>query len=492
MPETEGHLNETVGQVLSVLSRRRWWIAGTACGVALATIGVSLLIPNRYTAEATLTVVQQQVSARFVEPGTTAPASEVIQAMTREILSRARLIGIINELGLYSDLRQHATIDAVAERMRYDVAIEPLDQVGHDYDAFKVSFTARDPYLAQAVTSRLASLFIEENIKTRGDRATKTTSFLAEQLETARKKLAEQEQRLQAFTMNNISELPGQQTAGLSRTMDLRIELQNATANLSRAQQQRSAYEATIRGTLAGLESEKTALLVRYTPRHSEVIKKDQEIGRWEELLEHWKTGAASRTTSDSPSIAALGNQIDANAAEIEKLSREQQSLSVQVEQYQNRINMAPIREQQLADIKQAYEMYKQQYEDLQSKQLQSQLARNLEDRQEGQQFRLMDPPVLPLVPTSPKRVKICLGGLGGGLFLGLALAFFMDTRDHCFHLEKELSQTFRVPLVLGIPLLLTPQEERQRSWKRLFEWVAVGTMAAGVLMAELYIYRFG
>ncbi len=494
MPEAENHIhiNDTIAQIVGALSRRRWWIAVTACGIALATIGVSLLIPNRYTAEATLTVVQQQVSARFVEPGNTAPPADVIQAMTREILSRTRLIGIIHELDLYPDLRQRAPIEAVAERMRADVTVEPLDQVGHDYDAFKVSFTAGSPYLAQAVTNRLASLFIEENIKTRGDRATKTTSFLSEQLETARKKLAEQEQRLQAFTMHNLSDLPEQQTASLAHMMDLRIELQNTMASLSRAQQQRSAFEAAIRGTLGGLESDKAALLVRYTPRHAEVIKKEQEIARWQELLEHWKTGGPTATASDTPSIAALRNQIDSNAAELEKLQREQQSLSLQVEQNQNRINVAPVREQQLADIKQEYEMYKQQYEDLQSKQLQSQLASTLEDRREGQQFRLTDPPALPLVPASPKRVKICLGGLAAGLFLGLVLAFFIDARDHCFHLEKELSQAFKVPLVLGIPLLLTSQEERRRTWKSAFEWAVVTTMAAGVLAAELYIYRRG
>jgi succinoglycan biosynthesis transport protein ExoP len=496
VPEADSNLNDTINFALSFVVRRRWWISLTASSVALATIVVALGLPNRYTSQATLVVVQQQVSQRFVEPGTSTTAADAIQAMTRELLSRGQLLRIIEDFGLYSDMRQHQTPEVLAERMRNDIVIDPLDQIGRsDFGAFRITFTAASPHLAQAITGRLTSLFIETNLKSRGDSAARTTSFLSEQLEAARKKLAEQEQRLQDFKMHNSGELPEQQQATLGALTGLQIQLQSTTAGLSRAQQQRKSLEASvgaaIRGSLAGLQSERAALLIRYTPLHSEVIKKDQEIARWQDFLEHWRTGGQLTTTLlDNPAIASLRSQVDANAAEIEQLSKDQQTLTAQIEQSQKRLNIAPIREQQLAGMLREYELYKSEYEDLQNKRLQSQLTTNLEEKQEGQQFRLVDPPTVPVVPSSPARVKICLGGLAGGLFLGLALAFLIDTRNHCFHLEKELSQSFKLPLVVGIPLLLTPAEERARTWKRAFEWLAATSMAVGVFAAELYIYR--
>jgi capsular polysaccharide biosynthesis protein len=137
----------------------------------------------------------------------------------------------------------------------------------------------------------------------------------------------------------------------------------------------------------------------------------------------------------------------------------------------------------------------KQDYADLLSKKMQSELAGNLEKRQEGQQFRLVDRPSLPTVPSSPNRVKISLGGAAGGVCLGLALAFLIDIRDRSFHSEEDLTQRFALPLVLGVPLMLTASEERARTWKRAFEWM-VGSGLALTLFAvefyEFYIYRNG
>jgi polysaccharide chain length determinant protein (PEP-CTERM system associated) len=496
MPESDTNLNDTINFILSFVVRRRWWISGIATTVAMATILVVLTLPNQYTSQATLQVVQQQVSQRFVEPGTNTSAADAIQSLSRELLSHAQLLKIIQDFDLYSDIRQRATLDEIAEGMRNNITVEPLDQIGRsdNYGAFRITFTANSPRLAQTVTGRLTSLFIETNSKTRGDSALRTTSFLSEQLEAARKKLAEQEQRLQDFKMRNAGELPEQQPATLGALTSLQIQLQSTNAGLSRAQQQRktleSSVETTIRGYVAGLQSEKAALLTKYTPRHSDVIKKDQEIARWQDLLDHWKAETRLTSTLDSPALASLRSQLDANAAEIEQLSKEQQAMSAQIEQSQQRLNIAPVREQQMAGMLRDYEEYKSQYEDLQNKQLKSQLTTNLEEKQEGQQFRLVDPPTLPLTPSKPPRVKICLGGLAGGLLLGLALAFLVETKNRSFHFEKELSAAFKVPLVLGIPLLLTPSEERIRSGKRAFEWLVISIISVSVLAAEYYIYR--
>ncbi len=131
--------------------------------------------------------------------------------------------------------------------------MEPLDASATE---FKVSFTADDPRLAQQVTSRLTSLFIEENLKMRGNRAESTSSFLRpSRVEAAGRKLAEQEQRLQEFKKTNLGELPEQQATNLGVLSDLRGQLQLTRSSLDRAQQQRELIETSLADNLARLKA---------------------------------------------------------------------------------------------------------------------------------------------------------------------------------------------------------------------------------------------
>lgn len=391
------------------------------------------------------------------------------------------------------------SLERLAEQMQNDVVIEPLDDVGRgDFRSFKITFTAATPQLAQATTSRLASLFIEENLKTRGDQAARTTNFLTAEVEGARRKLAEQEQRLQDFKMHNLNELPEQQQANFAVLTDRRIQLQSTMASLSRTQQQHAMLESQVSGNLAILQSERSNLLARFTPKHAEVIKKDREIARMQALLQRVKVGSPGTADpivqglADDPTIAQWVSQADSLATESERLSHEEQRFQAEIAAYQNRVNLTPVREQQLAGILRDYDLYKKDYTELLGKQLQSQQTVSLEERQEGQQFRLVDPPTLPVSPSSPKRLKICLGGAGAGLFLGLALAFLVDNKKPTFHVEREISRSFTLPLVVALPLLPTPAEERSRTWTRAFETVVASVMILVVFAAEFYIYRHG
>jgi capsular polysaccharide biosynthesis protein len=176
----------------------------------------------------------------------------------------------------------------------------------------------------------------------------------------------------------------------------------------------------------------------------------------------------------------------------MDNLSKEETQLKASLAQYQNRLNLTPVREQQLTGLLRDYDLQKQNYADLVNKELQSQLATNLEKDQGGRQFRLVDPPSLPVVPSSPKRLKINLGGAAGGVFLGLALAFLKAMRDRSFHTEKQVSQRFGLPLVVGVPMLLTPSEKRSRTWRASFEWLAGSVLVFAVCAVEFYSYRRG
>jgi polysaccharide chain length determinant protein (PEP-CTERM system associated) len=409
MDDIEDSSGLDIEHIITVLMTWRWWILITAVFIPLGTIAVVLQLPDRYESEATLLVVQQQISQRYVDPANTMSTADSVDAMTRTVLSRARLLGIIDASGLYKNERKRLTPERLVQRMRKDVTVEPLDQIGRDLNSFKVVFTADNPQLAQEVTGRLASLFIEENLKTRETQAITTTKFLTEQLEEARKRLAQQEQRLRDFKVSNLGELPEQAQSNLGTLTDLRIQLQNTASNLSRNQQQRISLESMLSGNLARLQSDRIALRSHFTPRHPEVLKKDQEIEGAQTLLArlNGNTTLDSYRLPDDPMFAQLKGQVEANLADSENLSKEHQRLRADIAQYQNRLQLTPVREQQLSGILRDHDLYRQDYADLLKNQLRSQLTTTLEEQQEGRRFRLVDPPTLPTVPTSPNRRKI-------------------------------------------------------------------------------------
>jgi succinoglycan biosynthesis transport protein ExoP len=498
MPEAAGDSNQTLERVLHLVTRRRWWIIVPAVFVALGTVGVVLVLPDRYSSEASLVVVQQQIPQAVVTPLTTTAVADEVDAMTREILSRNRLLGVINEFNLYGEEKKKSTPQALAARMRKDVEIEPIDmKSGGNFTAFKITFSAKSAQLAQQVTSRLTSLFIEENLKTRGDQVTRTADFLSEQIEAAKQRLTEQEQLLADFKKNNLGELPEQQTSNFGALTDLRIQLANVSASQRRAQDQRTSIESLIAGNVARLESERATLLNRLTPRHPEVLKRDPAIARMKRLLERVRTGGspesdASDLSAEDSSVIQLKNQVDANTHELENLSRDEERLKTEIARYQQHVNVAPLREQELTSILRNYELFKQNYADLVSKQLRSQQSADLEERQEGQRFRLVDPPTLPAAPSSPKRFLIGLGGVAGGIAIGLALAFLVNLKDQSYYSDKQVKQHFPIPLIVAVPVLHTVTEERRRNRKRAFEWVAAVAMTLVVCAAELYVFRHG
>lgn len=498
----EPTIQETIQNIQGMVIRQRWLILVTAFFTILLAVGVVLILPDQYTSEAFLAVAQPQISERYVDPTESLVSADAMTALEREILSRARLLGIINTFGLYANERQHLPPEGVVDVMRKHVKVVPIARAFSsqgELSALRVSFTAGDPQVARNVTGRLASLFIEETLKTQGAQAATTTKFLTEELEAAKGRLDQQEQRLRDFKVSNLGELPEQQQANLATLTELRIQLQSTMANASRVQQQRIYLESVINGHLARLQSERTNLLTRYTLRHPEVVKKDQEIERMQALADQLRTEAPGAdgihplVSPDDAALVQLKGQVDSNVAEGRQNASEEQRLRSEIARYQGKLKLTPIREQQLAGIVRDYEMFKQDYTTLLSKQLRSQLTVNLEEQQGSQHFRLVDPPTLPTKPSSPQRMKICLGAVGAGLAFGVALALLSDMRDRSFHTERALRHHLADSmLVVAFPLLITPAEARRQKWTSTLEWIAGSAMLLVVCMAEFYIYRHG
>jgi protein tyrosine kinase modulator len=498
--EREGNLADTLTWAANILISHRWWILTPFCVFTLVGVAFVLRLPDLYTSEATLAVVQQQIPERYVDPAIAVGAADAVNAISQQILSRSRLLSIIDTFKLYADKRSAlAPRERLAERLRRDILVEPLVSFAGraDFNAFTVSFTANTPRLAQQVTNRLASLFIEENVKRREGQAVLTTKFLADQLHVAKERLAEQERRLREFKIKNTGSLPEQEQSILGTLTDLRIQLQNTMANLTRAEQQRQSLESAVNTILLRTQSERTALLQRYTSRHPEVLKKDEQIESIGTVVARLRGGSPGADRSQSalstdPTLSQLKSQVDMNALEIGNLSREEDRLRAEINRYQARLKLTPVREQELGVLLRDYELFRQDYTDLLGKQLKAQLTASAEEEQGGQHLRLIDPPTFPSLPSGPKRLKISLGAAAAGLALGIGLALLRTLLDRSFHTEKELRELFPLPIVLGLPQLRTASEERALGRTHMIEWVAGTILVMIALAAEVYVFRLG
>ncbi|MHB8524833.1 MAG: Wzz/FepE/Etk N-terminal domain-containing protein [Candidatus Acidiferrales bacterium] len=533
MTQPTEDLAQTLERVYEIAVRRRWWFVLTACIVAIGAIAVSFVLPNRYKSEATILVEQQQVPERYVVPNSTTNLNQVLQAMTQDVLSRTRLLKIISDYGLYQDQRKRLGPEQLVELMRTDIEIkslEPQDEGAKGADAFKISYIGRTPEAALQVTNRLTSLFINEDLKTQQQRDVNTTNFLQAQLATAQADLDKKEERLRDFKMANLGELPEQQQGNLQILDGLQMQLQNTNAALARANEQHAYLQSllaqyrnltvatgvapgalnaspveTVQAELTHLRSERATLLGSYSAEYPDVKKIDSEIAENEALLTRLEKsrptpqGSASSssttrstfTTTDS-TVAQLNSQLKQNQLEITNDSAQAKQIQEQVDEYQHRLNLTPVREQQLTDILRGYDLAKKNYDDLYSKKTQSALATDLQQDQQGEQFRLIDPPNLPSKPFTPNRLKIALGGVAGGLALGVGLAFLMEVKDASLHSEKELRARFVLPIVMGVPLFITAREKRMRSIKSVMQWCAGAILLLAVLAAEYYVYRRG
>jgi polysaccharide chain length determinant protein (PEP-CTERM system associated) len=532
LPEQDENLNVTLDRFLRIAIRRRWWVLLSATVIALAAALISFLLPKHYVSEATILVESQQVPERYVTANTTTDLGEVLVVMTDAILSRTQLLQIIDEVGLYRTERKRLVPEQLVALMRTNISIVPM-QKGPEpkgLNAFKISFTGDDPHSAQAVTKRLTTLFINENNESREEQSTGTTKFLADEVATAEADLRQQDIRVRDFKMTYLGQLPEQQAGNLAILSGFHQQLQNTDAALGRAREQQVYFQSllsqykdlaaagvtvsgpqtaspteTIKAELVRLQNQKADLLSRYTDKYPDVVKTEEQIRETEALLAAAsevpepandgnvkKTTKPAKPTERDSAMAQLNSQLQANSIEIANDLANEKQIQSQIEEYQRRLNLTPVREQQLNDLLRGYDEAKKHYDELMAKKTESELATSLIRRQQGGRFRIIDQPSFPLKATSPDRGKISLAGLAAGIVVGLALAFFVEARKHAFRDERDLRRLFAFPLMLGVPLLLSKVEVRRRSRVAALEWFGGVVLCLLIGATEFYVYWRG
>jgi len=492
-----------------VIIRRRWWLLGPLFAIGLLGLVVGHLWPPLYRSEALILVEQQQVPQQYVTPNVVANLQDRLESMTQQILSRTRLQRLIEQFNLYRKERTHMTLDEVIDKMRQYIHLELVQAPGRpgSLTAFRLSFEGESPQTAQRVTNELTALFIEENLQARAQQSAGTTSFLENQLEEARQNLSQQERQLREFKARSLGELPEQSQANLEILGVLQSQLHASSNELGRAKQQKtyleslqSLHQAPQAQSQSGqsgsapaqapagrkvreLRRELVELEAKYTPQHPDVVRLREEIAR----LESPSASSDRQQASDDAALAESGgaetqnsieveSRLKAVAVEIQDRTQEIDDLRKQIAAYQSHLNSTPLREQQLAELTRNYDNSHDYYQSLFQKKLQSELATNLEKRQQGEQFRLIDPPTLPQKPAEPNRTQITLVGWLLGLFAGVGLMALREVTDESLRSQEELFALSKLPLLASLPVLHSPAVQQRERWHRVLEAATITT----------------
>src|SRR6202522_1153980 len=225
-------------QYVDVIRRRHMYFLIPFFLGWLVVWSASWILPSRYKSGTLILVEQPSMPKDYVTPNVTDDLQERMQSITQQILSRTRLLHIIDQFNLYAGPRSNGSPDAKVDRMRKDIGIDLVRDEHNQITAFNVSYTSRDPRMAQTVTSELTNLFINENVEESTNQAKDNTKFLEGQLETARKTLSEQEEKVREFKAQHVGEMPGQLASNLQILSGLQSQLQNEDDALNTARQQ--------------------------------------------------------------------------------------------------------------------------------------------------------------------------------------------------------------------------------------------------------------
>lgn len=518
-----------IGRYLDITRRRYIYFLVPLFVGWLLVWGSCWFLQPRYKSSTLILVEQPTMPRNYVTPNVNDDLQDRLQSISQQIFSRTRLLLIIDKLHLYADKHGRMTPDGKVAAMRKD--IDPIDLVRDPSNgaisAFRISYSAPDPRIAQEVTSELTNLFIDENTRVREQESVDTTQFIRGQLDSARASLADQEAKVRAFQSMHEGELPTQQASNLQILSGLQAQLQNEQDALNTAKQQRVYSQSLIdqyrstQGTprtaagaptglaaidqqLETLRTKLADLSTKYTERYPAVQQVKDEIAKTEkqreQLIANLKNRVDDKTkTENSPQtdgdpaqnaiILQLQSQLKADDIEIANREQSILSLKARINDYQGRLSAEPGVEQQLADLTRGYDQSKANFDDLLKKENDSQMATSMEQMQEGERFTMLDPPSLPIKPDFPNRLKMCGAGLGVGLLLGIAVVAGVEFFDDRIYSEKEIQAILPVGVISEIPEIVTPADVRGGKIKMVLGWMFAAVVILSILVGTAISY---
>jgi polysaccharide chain length determinant protein (PEP-CTERM system associated) len=539
---------------IDMLRRYRSWIIGPMfAGLVLAVV-VAFMWPDTYISQAVMRITPQQVPENLIPSVLNTQMAERLNAMQQEILSRTSLQELIQRpsLDLYKRERQRLPLEDIIQDMRNRyIKIQMMETPSSGGErrfasAFLIQFSYTDRYKAQAVVRELVTKFTEQNVTVQRNQATLTTSFLADELKTAKENLDRLDAEILKFKSENQGRLPEQLPANIQSLQGLRMELNQINEAINRDNQEKMFQEST----LQSLKNQTSFISnnLEDTVGNQTTAVKNERLIRLNQAIQEGKSnlaGLKQTFTEDYPDIktmqarlaalekerddlekqeieraatapaepatrrvtnpqmqkslqdvqsqtAATQVRIQAATMDIEERTRQRSELEKQIVGIQSRIEMSPPLEQRYAALLRDYDLAKQNYSEMVKRQEASNTAQNLEEHKAGQNLEVLDPASLPEAPAEPNRLAIAGIGTMLGLVAGILLAGGREVKNTSLKNLKDVRAYTNLPVLSSIPLLenaLLVRRKRRLFWLAWSSAIIIGSIA---MSGSAYYYYFG
>jgi succinoglycan biosynthesis transport protein ExoP len=494
----------TLEDYLEIIRRRVPWLAIPFTLVLLASVLYAINMPSIYRSTGTVLVESQQVPEEFIRSTVTSLANERLRSIEQRVMTRERLLSIYDRFGLLFDSASDLSDSDKLKQIRDNVNIEYVagDHVGGGRGgtvAFRVSYDDRDPVLAQKVADQLITYFLSENVRSRTERAAETTEFLAQESRRLKGQLDAIEQQIVEIKQENKDALPEHRlmlTGMLERTQS---DLQDTDREIASTRQEKRILQvernAAMSGTnlltstndgvstpaaqLAAYELELAELRARFKDSHPDVIDLLRRIQETRRTVEE-RSEQNGELTSD-PTVARIDLQIAASDQRIASLQNERQQLQTRVRELEANVIAIPQVEQALNSLEREKNNALLAYEEVRAKEMEAQLAENLEEGQKAERFTLLEPPVVPDVPYEPNRKKLVAFGFILAVAAGGGALLLVESLDGSIRGGAAVARVFNQPPLVAIPLLVTERDVSRR--KQLIRLVIVAAVVILVAM---------
>ena len=476
--------------IIEIVLRRRWFIIIPFCLSIIAGIYLSFTLPKIYRASTLILVQAQRVPTNYVRSIISAGIESRINMISQQIMSRTNLENIIDQFKLFSEPKHEKMyLEDKIEDIRKRISVNIRSRRGAD--AFAISFEDTNPERVMRVTNTLATYFIDENLKVREAQAIGTTDFLDDELNNIKTQLEELEEALRVYRKRFMGELPEQLETNLrilDRQQEQLIEKQKNLRNvknmliafekqMSELQNDYSMFSTdglvefeTEGSTSVDQLGERLSMLkTRYTDKHPDVKRLKRMIAELEDQIDQELSESEEEVFSGNNYQELQIAQRDEITKEIKTLEADISKIQEQITIYQKRVENTPKREQELLSLKRDYANIKGTYDSLLKRKLEAAISVNMEKKQKGEQFRVIDPGRLPEKPIKPNMSRLFALTLAAGLVVGCGLVFLMEYFDTSFRRPEDIDSLLGLPVIAILPSVIHPEDIKKRRLNLFF-----------------------
>ena len=558
----EEEQTKDIQDYIVAIRKRKSAILSIFTAIVLLTTAIAFLLPAIYKSGSTILIEQQEIPQELVMSTVTSYAAERIQTIRARVMTRTNLLRIVDEFKLYEDERKFETKEEIVERMREDVSLDVVSadvvdpRTGRPSTAtiaFLLAYKGESPVKVQRVANELTTLYLDENLSSRTQKAADTSEFFKEETERLGNQIDDLENKLAIFKQKHADALPELQGVNLGVMQRKETELTSIDTSLRSLDEKRFYLSGQLAQLDPGnpavpgsadrlkmLQAEYASIRAKYSSEHPDVIRLKGEIASLEidigtgsdassiadelKLLNGELVQRRKKYTTEHPDVVALENkitalnselsrvrnkpvsnyykeqpdnpiyitvqtQLAATDSEIRSIKRQREEVLRKLKKIEKSLYDAPQVERDYLVLKRDYENAILRYQQTKAKQMQADVAKQLESESKGERFTLIEPATLPEKPVSPNRPAIVFLGFILALGSGLGFAIVADTISGTVRGARSVQRKLGSLPLSVIPYELNLQDKiKTKRIKKRFILLFVAIILAAIFFLHFFV----